>query len=106
MMILEKGPLPFIIIVPLLKLSKDLSLFPGHYLEDVLDEVIDNYKVDDKRVYLTGINIGGETSYRFALEHPEKFTAIASLLGYMAKYFSAFYREETEMKGTPISRLK
>ncbi len=106
MMIREKGPLPFIITAPLLNLSKKFRCFPGHYLEGVLDEVMGNYRVDDKRVYLTGISMGGEASYRFAMEHPEKFAAIASLSGYMAKYFPAFYREEAEIKGIPLSRLK
>ncbi len=106
MMIREKGPLPFIIIAPLLNLSKDFRCFPGHYLEGVLDEVMENYRVDDKRIYLTGISMGGEASYRFSLEHPEKFAAVASLSGCLAKYDSAFYREKEEMKNIPLSRLK
>ncbi len=106
MMIREKGPLSFIIVAPILNLSKDFRSFPKRYLEGVLDEVMGNYRVDEKRVYLTGISMGGEATYRFALEHPEKFAAIASLSGFQAKYDSAYYREEAEMKDIPLSRLK
>ncbi len=106
-MIREKGPLPFIIVAPLLSDSPDFFSFPGKYLEGVLDEIAKIYRVDEKRVYLTGLSLGGEASYRFAMEHPEKIAAVASLGGLLAKYAPGFFsKEAAETAGIPLSRLK
>lgn len=106
-MIREKGPLPFVIVAPLLSGSPDFFSFPGKYLEGVLDEVSKKYRIDEKRVYLTGLSLGGEAAFRFALEHPEKIAAIASLSGVLALHVPEFYKTEVqELNGIPLSRLR
>ena len=106
-MIREKGPLPFIIVAPLLNSSLEFFSFPGKYLEGALDEIMGNYRIDAKRVYLTGLSLGGEASYRFALEHPEKIAALASLSGMLAQNVPGYlYKEIKEMAGIPLSRLR
>jgi predicted peptidase len=40
------------------------------------------YKGDPKRVYLTGISLGGFGTWYLASKHPEKFAAIAPVVGY------------------------
>jgi predicted esterase len=77
MMIREKGPLPFIIVAPLLNTSN--HLFPLEYLDGVLAEVQATYRVDPKRFYVTGLSLGGEATYRFAIHQPATFAAIAPL---------------------------
>ncbi len=47
----------------------------------ILDQVITNYKGDPKRVYLTGISAGGKGTWYLASKHPEKFAAIAPVVG-------------------------
>jgi predicted peptidase len=47
-----------------------------------LDHVIATYKGDPKRVYLTGISLGGFGTWYLAAHHPEKFAAIAPVVGY------------------------
>jgi predicted esterase len=79
MMIREQGPLPFIIVAPLLKRSYSFASFPDNYLNGVLDEVLADYRVDQSRIYLTGLSMGGEATYRFAVIRPEVFAAIAPL---------------------------
>jgi predicted esterase len=83
MMIREKGPLPFIIIAPLLKNSPDYGSFPDNYMNGVLAEILEDYRVDQKRIYVTGLSIGGEATYRFALQQPDTFAAIAPLAAYV-----------------------
>ena len=73
----EKGPLPFIIVAPLLNTSN--NLFPTAYLDGVLAEAQSLYHVDKTRIYVTGLSLGGEASYRWAILHPETFAAIAPL---------------------------
>ncbi len=106
-MIREKGPLPFVIVAPLLSASPDFFSFPGKYLEGVLDEVTKRYRIDQKRIYLAGLSLGGEAAYRFSLEHPERIAAMASLGGMLAIHVPSFYGKEIrELDGLPLSRLK
>lgn len=79
MMIRETGPLPFIIVAPLLNASEDWALFPAEYLDGVLAEAQAAYRVDPKRIYGTGLSLGGEATYRFAIHRPDTFAAIAPL---------------------------
>ncbi len=84
MWIREKGPLPFIIVAPLLGRSEFYGSFSDDYMEGVLEEVLREYRVDGKRIYLTGLSMGGEATYRFALKQPDTFAAIAPLSAYLS----------------------
>ena len=83
MYIREKGPLPFIIAAPLLTSFEGYSSFPEAYLDGVLAEVRANYRIDAQRIYLTGLSMGGEATWRFALHQPDTFAAIAPLSAYL-----------------------
>jgi predicted peptidase len=83
MFVREKGPLPFIIVAPLLNAFQGYSSFPGAYMDGVLTEIQKDYRVDAKRIYLTGLSMGGEATYRFAVVQPETFAAIAPLSAYV-----------------------
>lgn len=48
----------------------------------MVDHVVGTYKGDDKRVYLTGLSYGGFGTWYLASKHPEKFAAIAPVVGY------------------------
>jgi predicted esterase len=79
MFIREKGPLPFIIVAPLLNAFEGYSSFPGAYTDGVLAEIQADYRVDAKRIYMTGLSMGGEATYRLAVCQPDTFAAIAPL---------------------------
>ena len=81
MFIREQEPLPFIIVAPLL--SAGYTSFPEAYLDGVLAEARANYRIDPKRMYLTGLSMGGEGTYRFALHQPRTFAAIAPLCAFL-----------------------
>jgi predicted esterase len=83
MYIREKGPLPVIIAAPLLNAFEGYSSFPGEYMDGALTEVQADYRVDAKRIYVTGLSMGGEATYRFAVVQPETFAAIAPLSAYV-----------------------
>jgi predicted esterase len=84
MMIREKGPLPFIIVAPLLSTSPFYASFPENYLDGVLEQALADYQVGRKQIYVTGLSIGGEATYRFALHQPDTFAAIAPLAAYVS----------------------
>jgi predicted peptidase len=47
----------------------------------LLDEITAVYNVDKKRIYLTGLSMGGFGSWHLASSHPEKFAAIVPICG-------------------------
>ncbi|MBD2863056.1 carboxylesterase family protein [Paenibacillus oceani] len=47
----------------------------------LLDEITANYNVDDKRIYLTGLSMGGYGTWNLACDYPDKFAAIAPICG-------------------------
>jgi predicted peptidase len=48
---------------------------------DILVEVEKEYKIDDKRVYLTGLSLGGMGTWGLAIAHPDKWAAIVPVCG-------------------------
>ena len=47
----------------------------------ILDEVMRTYKTDKKRVYLTGLSMGGFGTWSFAAAYPNRWAAIAPICG-------------------------
>ncbi len=50
-------------------------------LAALLDDIQRRYAVDPDRVYLTGLSMGGYGTWKLAMEHPERFAAIAPICG-------------------------
>jgi predicted peptidase len=48
----------------------------------ILDDVLRNYRVDPTRQYLTGISYGGFGTWYLASKYPDRFAAIAPVVGY------------------------
>ena len=48
----------------------------------MVDHVLATYKGDPKRVYLTGLSYGGIGTWYLASKHPDKFAAIAPVVGF------------------------
>lgn len=51
-------------------------------LLQILDDVLVSFQADPKRVYLTGISYGGFGTWYLASHHPERFAAIAPVVGF------------------------
>jgi predicted peptidase len=47
----------------------------------MLDEVMKEYKTDARRVYLTGLSMGGMGTWSVAMAHPERWAAIVPICG-------------------------
>jgi len=47
----------------------------------LLDDVVRKYRVDKRRIYLTGLSMGGFGTWTFATAHPERFAAIVPICG-------------------------
>jgi predicted peptidase len=69
---------PFIVVSPLCPKEQSWS---DDVLLALLDDVEKKYPVDTKRVYLTGLSMGGFGVWNLALSHPERFAAAAPICG-------------------------
>jgi len=77
-----KGQFPFITVFP----QSQKGGWRAHSAEGkraiaILDEVEKNYRTDKKRVYLTGLSMGGSGTWSLAGAHRERWAAIAPICG-------------------------
>jgi predicted peptidase len=52
----------------------------------LLDHVIKDHPIDEKRLYLTGISMGGNGTWELAIAHPKKWAAIAPVCAYVTNH--------------------
>lgn len=77
--IAEKDPdFPFLVIAPQLG---DGEAWHALALKGLLDLVLSKYNVDRKRVYLTGLSLGGYGAWDLAMRYPQYFAAVAPICG-------------------------
>ncbi|MBI4661363.1 MAG: prolyl oligopeptidase family serine peptidase [Verrucomicrobia bacterium] len=74
----DRPDFPFILVSP--------QCSPGQVWDNdtllmLLDEVVRKHKVDTKRIYLTGLSMGGYGAWSLGTAHPERFAAIAPICG-------------------------
>jgi predicted peptidase len=78
----KKEKFPFIVIMPQAKTKGwKADNDNGKRALAILEEVQKDYKTDKKRVYLTGLSMGGFGTWSFAAAYPDRFAAIAPICG-------------------------
>jgi len=77
----------------------------------LLDHVTKTYKVDEDRIYLTGLSMGGYGSWRLAADHPERFAAVVPICGSgkpadadQLKYLPIWVWHGTDDPAVPLQR--
>jgi predicted peptidase len=50
-------------------------------LDKLLDEIVSNHQVDERRIYLTGLSMGGYATWDWVTLRPNRFAAIAPICG-------------------------
>lgn len=77
--LLDRKPnFPFVVVSPQLPNGS----WPYRSLLELLDEVTEEYRIDEDRVYLTGVSLGGGGAWYLAATDPDRFAALAPLCGY------------------------
>lgn len=66
---------PFILISPQLK--SQYGSWPSSYVIEVLNDIKKTLRIDEKRIYLTGLSLGGFGVWKTAGDYPDIFAAIA-----------------------------
>jgi predicted peptidase len=74
----QKKEFPFIIVSPQCPLEQTWN---DEALLALLDHVIARFKVDARRIYLTGLSMGGYGTWSLGMKHPERFAAIVPVCG-------------------------
>jgi len=76
----NKKDFPFIVVSPQCPQDK---WWPDkvEVLIKLLDDIVSRYRVDEQRVYLTGLSMGGYGTWTLAAACPERFAAIAPICG-------------------------
>ena len=69
---------PFIVVSPQ---CPEEERWQSDELDALIQNIIDNYNVDEKRIYLTGLSMGGFGTWDLASAYPERFAAIAPVCG-------------------------
>ncbi len=70
--------LPFIVVSPQVP---EGAWWNPYVLEELLDEVVANYRVDEDRVYVTGLSMGGFGTWALIGLDPDRFAAAAPICG-------------------------
>lgn len=83
----SRADFPFIVASPQAR-TRLQGFNPGTFagfdlatLNAMLDELLEELPIDPDRVYLTGLSMGGFSTYGWASQHPERFAAIAPVCG-------------------------
>ncbi len=76
--IVEHKPLPFVVVSPQCPTDQR---WDAAVLSELLDEIVANYEIDENRIYLTGLSMGGSGTWLLAASDQQRFAAIAPLCG-------------------------
>ncbi|WP_425447232.1 alpha/beta fold hydrolase [Dethiothermospora halolimnae] len=77
---LERKDIPFVVVSP--QCPKDT--FWDIHIKDlisIIKEVKTKYSIDDKKIYLVGISMGGHCAWNFAMQYPKLFAAVMPIAG-------------------------
>ncbi len=66
---------PFIVVAP--QCPKHIRWSTENWFEQFYNDLIERFRVDTNRVYLTGVSLGGSGTWYLATKYPDKFAAIA-----------------------------
>lgn len=77
-LIAEGKQFPFIVVAPQCPASQSWETFE---LTALLDEIVEKYKVDRDRIYVTGLSMGGFATWALAARTPNRFAAILPICG-------------------------
>jgi predicted peptidase len=89
--LVEEGrSFPFIMVSPQCPEGK---WWDPEILYPLITDILRKYKIDKKRVYLTGLSMGGFGTWDLAYNHPELFAAIVPVCGGAYPYMAEKIRE-------------
>jgi predicted peptidase len=74
----QRPEFPFIIVAP--QVAENM-IWSTARLDALLDDVVERYRVDPERIYVTGLSMGGYGAWHLAMEYPHRFAALVPISG-------------------------
>ncbi len=98
--VMKKGDFPFVAVSPQCPIE---STWPGltDELYALLVDVMRKYKIDESRIYLTGLSMGGYGAWYLASAYPKLFAAVVPICGGMMRD-SGFQDRVKALRRIPI----
>ena len=78
-LIVQGKQFPFLILAPQNPHQK--KWWNTRAVNQLLDSIVENNRVDKERIYLTGLSRGGGAAWEMAVQYPDKFAALAVVCG-------------------------
>jgi len=78
-MMADGYPFPFLVLAP--QNPYERQWWDVRAVNQLLDSVVAQNRVDKKRIYLTGLSRGGSAAWEMAVQFPNKFAALAIVCG-------------------------
>ena len=76
--LIQKGnDYPFIVISPQLNTGS----WSPEFVDEMIAHAVANYRVDESRIYMTGISLGGIGTWNYATKYPERLAAVVPISG-------------------------
>lgn len=96
---LRFGPerVPAIVVFPQVPLEQRWLGEPADVAMRALDRTLAEFHTDPKRVYLTGLSMGGYGTWHLGLAHRDRFAALAVVCGGITTY------EQTSVRRSPLT---
>lgn len=69
----------FIVLAP--QLSAKYRFWPATYIDQVVEHAKKHYRIDESRIYITGLSLGGGGAWDYAAAFPHKVAAIVPVCG-------------------------
>lgn len=88
--------LPFVVLSPQCMDGYDWNAEELHVL---IKSVADAYNIDEKRIYVTGLSMGGSGSWDLAMAHPDYYAAIVPVCGRVDRNYA---QRAAELQDMPI----
>lgn len=81
-LVAEGKSFPFVILSPQIPENHWwMEKLEADTLSLLIDNIVKKYKIDEDRIYLTGLSMGGFTTWDMAIKYPDRFAAIAPICG-------------------------
>src|SRR5690606_25299236 len=71
---------PFVVISPQTSSTFYNSWGPA-LVNNVIDHVVSKYRIDESRIYITGLSLGGHGAWNYATQYPDRVAAIVPVCG-------------------------
>lgn len=80
---------PFVVIIPQKPVANSEWEDHGNALTEITGLEFENENVDPERVAITGLSQGGHGTIAMAARHPDRFSAVAPVCGYVVRWNNA-----------------